>query len=94
MFKHTQCVFSNQGIMMQYVFILFLFIGFKCDDLTTRQMYDSMARLHGDLSYPDDWYFVESKHQPSTPLNLINFYLGGRRGMNVLIHSLLLLLTH
>ena len=64
MSKHTQCVFSNQGIMMiQYLFILFLISEFKCDDLTTRQMYDSMARLHGDLSYPDNWYFVESKHQ-------------------------------
>ena len=49
-------------MMIQYLFILFLISEFKCDDLTTRQMYDSMARLHGDLSYPDNWYFVESKH--------------------------------
>ena len=76
---------------MQHMFILFLISGFKCDDLTTRQMYDSMARLHGDLSYPDTWYFVKSKHQLH---NLIKSYLGGRRGMNVLIPSLLILLTH
>ena len=35
--------------------IMILMIGCKADDLTTRLMYDSMARLVGDTEYPESW---------------------------------------
>ena len=35
--------------------LLFTVKGALGDDVTTRLMYDSMAQLVGDASYPDNW---------------------------------------
>ena len=42
--------------MISLILFIFLVKDSHCDVVTTRLMYDSMAQLVGDSSYPDAWY--------------------------------------
>ena len=44
----------NMLILIQTTILLFLNCC-NAEDLTTRLMYDSMARLVGDTEYPENW---------------------------------------
>ena len=56
MLTEAWSIHINIDMKLQYLALSLIFGSTICDDVITRQMYDSMAQLVGDPKYPDSWW--------------------------------------
>ena len=54
--KILQKIFSEMKFNVGVISFIFLVGSIAADDVTTRLMYDSMAKVVGENSYPENWY--------------------------------------
>ena len=56
--KNFQKIFSEMKFNVGVISFIFLVGSIAADDVTTRLMYDSMAKVVGENSYPENWYNI------------------------------------